>query len=219
MTFTTLVSVEAGPKPPHIALCVPAFDMCSKDSRNCLRDMRDYAKRNFLISDVDGSASDVVAVRNLLLVGGRDVEAEWYFFADSDNIYPPDTLHRLFAHNKPIVGATYVRRAGNHGALGQMVGDPDIENIWKREGLVSMLRMPFGCMLVKADVFNKLDKPHFRHIYDIQSAGNNIPGGMLSEDHAFCERVREVGYEVFCDVDLSKQVGHEGKKTYFWNDR
>ncbi len=219
MTHTTLISVETSPKPPHVALCVPSMDMCSKDSRNCLRDLRDFAKQHFLISDVDGTASDVVSVRNLLLVGGRETEAEWYMFLDSDNIFPPDSLHRLFRHQKPIVGATYVRRAGNHATLGEMANDDNIEAIWEMDGLVAMKKMPFGCMLVKADVFHKLDKPHFRHKYDIQAADNNIPGGLTSEDHYFCERVRDVGYDVWCDVDLSKQVGHQGMKTYFWNDR
>lgn len=217
--FTSLVSVETTPPPPHIALCVPAPDMCDKDSRTCLRDLRDYAKQHFLISDVDVTGSDVVSARNLLVVGGRDTGAEWYFFLDSDQIYPPDTLHRLFRHQKDIVGATYVRRKPPYSTLGQMKGEDDIEQIWNKTGLLEMEKMPLGCMLIKADVFDKLNKPRFQHIYDIQTADNDIPGRLTSEDHAFCERVQSVGYHVWCDADLSKQVGHRGMKTFFWNDR
>lgn len=217
--FTTLISVETQPKPPHVAFCVPAGDMCDREARISLRDLRDFAKQHFLISDVDATGSDVVSLRNLLLVGGRETGAEWYFFVDSDNICPPDTLHRLFMHQKDVVGATYVRRKNPFTTLGAMKGEEDIEQIWNKNGLVEMLHMPFGCLLVKADVFKKLDKPHFRHLYDITPADNDMPGHIISEDHAFCQRVIEQGYQVWCDADLSKQVGHRGIKTFFWNDR
>lgn len=217
--LTTLISVETKSKPPHIAICVPSGDMKDRESAICLRDLRDFAKQHFLISDVDATGSDVVSLRNLLLVGTRETDAEWCLFIDSDWVGPPDTLHRLFMHQKDIVGATYVRRAGNNATLGAMKDGEDIEQIWLKSGLIEMAHMPFGCILVKYDVFRKFDKPHFRHLYDIQPTDNDLPGHITSEDNAFCQRAIEQGFQIWCDVDLSKQTGHRGLKTFFWNDR
>lgn len=217
--FTRIVDLAPRQSRLKVALCIPAPEMLWKKSRNCLRDLRDAALRNFDLIDVDVDGSDVVACRNLLVVGGKPEKPDYYLFLDSDQTYPADTLERLLAHGKDVIGATYVRRAAPYSTLGQVLDGSDIESIWNCEKLVEMAAIPFGCLLVKASVFPLLDKPLFRHGYRIVAADVNEPGHQTAEDYNWCERVREAGMAIWCDVSLSKEVGHLGGFEFRWNSK
>jgi len=39
-------------------------------------------------------------------------------------------------------------------------------------------------------------------------------GTEKSEDYVFCEMARKAGYQVWCDVDLTKEIGHIGQQIF-----
>ncbi len=121
------------------------------------------------------------------------------FFYDSDMMSPMNTIDRLLAHKKDIACATYIRRGPPFDKLGHLVEgeDPD-----KQTGLSELTHMPTGCSLIKTSVFDKLKKPYFR------GGADEKYGKLRGEDFIFSEMVRALGYQIWCDNDLSKEIGH-----------
>lgn len=132
--------------------------------------------------------------------------ADHVFFVDSDMTFPGDALARLLGHGRAVVGATYCRRREPYGVLG--VGLEAIEP--GATGLRRMARLPLGMTLIDAAIFREVAPPWFeaRFLRD--------DGEWLSEDYAFCDAVRAVGHDVWCDLDLSHELGHVGQEIYTW---
>jgi hypothetical protein len=147
----------------------------------------------------------VHAGRNILVDSAQAINATHLFFLDSDMTFPPEALAILLQHDKPIVGATYVRRVAPHGILGSTL---DNTNAVASTGLVRMAEMPTGCLLIRMDCFDKIEKPFFRHAL--------VPGEdrMVGEDILFCRTMVDLGVEIWCDMDLSMHLKHLGQKAY-----
>lgn len=114
---------------------------------------------------------------------------------DSDMAFPADTIQRLLAHDKDIVGAAYCGR--HHPYL--PIYQPLPEGEEKTE-LRKVARLPGGMMLVKYPVHQKLGE--FRYYED------------RGEDFDFCKRAIESGYDVWMDAKLTNELGHVGTKMF-----
>jgi intein/homing endonuclease len=123
--------------------------------------------------------------------------ARWLFFTDSDIIMPPDTLPRLIAHDKPIVGGLYARR--HHPPFNEMLRlTPEGQLAPIQAGqytpgeLTSCDAVATGCLLVRTDVFEKI-KPFKMTIDGVECPPawflwtvDRLPPPSMSEDFAFC---------------------------------
>jgi hypothetical protein len=54
--------------------------------------------------------------------------------------------------------------------------------------------------------------PEIRDWIETNHAAMKI--GMIGEDYAFCKKVRERGCKIWVDLDLSREIGHIGSKTF-----
>lgn len=165
-----------------------------------------HASKDFDIRVVHSKSSNIAIVRNNAVAAAKMHRADYALFLDSDQSFPRDTLHRLFGHQKDIIGATYPQRSSPYMMLGIASSSEKSSN---QSGLIEMDYIPTGCLLIKMSVFNKMDRPYFRCPFDeIQITG---------EDVDFCERARDRGFTVWNDIDLSKEIGHIGAKEYKYN--
>lgn len=132
------------------------------------------------------------------------------FFVDCDMEFGPDTLARLLAHDKDIVGTLYNYRGilppqgvtkffGKHG-------EPVIEITDMPETLFKVAGIGTGCCLVKTSVFKEVEPPYFPMEWD---KNGDV---YLTEDIGFCEKVRAKGYDVWCDPTI--KVNHIGEYLY-----
>jgi glycosyltransferase involved in cell wall biosynthesis len=151
---------------------------------------------------VNAKSAIVAEARNLAVAAALELGAEWLMFLDSDMIFPPETIVRLLAHEKAIVGATYPRRSRPLGFIGARADERPFS--LEDRGLIEAARLPAGCLLIRASVFESLKAPYFRCAYDEET------GLILSEDFYFCDLVRGLGIGVWCDMDLSRQLQHIG---------
>jgi hypothetical protein len=142
----------------------------------------------------------------------------YVLWLDSDHTFPKDSLIRLLAHDKPIVGINYAARKiptryvgvkrtrfehGDDAALCR-TGPEDT-------GLEEVEALGFGMLLMKAAVLDSLpkNKPWFWFKYD-EETGKPLMG----EDIWFCEMARKAGWQIHVDHDLSKECTHEGVLGY-----
>ena len=191
----------------HIAIGVPSGDMVHADFMlSLLHLVQNGRAAGFRLSIVNSKFSLLTEARNLCVKAALDARAEWLLFLDSDMVLPPDTVARLMSHQKDIVGGTYPRRGWPLAFIGTRPDGAAIS--LDDKGLIEAGRLPTGCLLIKMSVFEQLKAPYFRCSYHEEA------GKVLGEDFWFSDRVRSLGYRLWCDMALSRQIEHIGSFRY-----
>lgn len=210
------------PKRDLVGIGVPSGDHVHADFSMALAAMTYFGRPNTGFALISGKSSIVTTSRNMIVneaLKATDKEGnplQWLLFLDSDMTFPADTLRRLMAHDKDIVGAIYCRRAGNHEPHGIPM-DKAVYGKRLTTGLIEMEKMPTGVLLIKLDVFRRMARPFFRIFY--QDADEQYPEGLtFGEDYNFSDQARALGYQLWCDVELSHQVGHIGTERFVVRD-
>ena len=138
-------------------------------------------------------------------------KADYLLWLDSDMRFPRETIGHLMLRDKPIVAANYATRRMPVKPVAMMDNDGEIGRVYTApdsEGLQPVDYIGMGVMMVKREVFEKVEAPWFAIPYS--TIGNHYIG----EDVFFCRKAREAGYEVLVDHDLSHQVRHIGTFEY-----
>lgn len=189
---------------PKVAILIPSKDQWAAEFGMCLASMVPNALQVARVGLINERGGMITGARCALVKQALDgpLGADYCMWLDADMTFPPNIVERLLAHNKDIVGATYCRRVPPFNLLGrELHGEADT-------GLVEMETMPGGCMLIKADVYSKLTWPWYYESYD---------GGMIhSEDYNFCADAIKAGYSVWCDMDMTKELGHIGSQCVYY---
>lgn len=138
-------------------------------------------------------------------------------FVDSDQTFPPDTLHRLLVHDVPVVACNIATKSPKSiptaRLRGKKGGDPiPVFSRPTSPALGEVWRIGAGIMLVKAEVFAELPKPWFNLLWvdGIQD--------FTGEDWWFCDRLEAAGIPIMIDHRVSRNVGHVGDKEYTHQD-
>ena len=150
--------------------------------------------------------------RSELLDDAIRVGCTHLLFVDSDQTFPPDIVHRLIKHNKPVIGCNIATKSVPSGPTarnfsptwsgGDMVfsnGKSGIEKVW---------RLGCGIMLIDLGVVQKVPKPWFG--VEWHEGMNEFVG----EDWFFCQQLEKAGVEIWVDHDVSLEVGHVGSFTF-----
>lgn len=134
------------------------------------------------------------------------MEADWIMWLDTDMRFPRDTLRRLLAHEKPIIGCNYVTRGLPPTPTARELRKKQwlkVPTYQKSTGLQRVTAAGFGAMLTSTEVYAKLPQPWFHFGYVNKTE-------IIGEDVCFCLAAAEAGYETYIDHDLSKEVRHIG---------
>jgi hypothetical protein len=189
---------------PKVAICFASGDTVHADFALALAGLCNTTPP--IETPIVNNKSSIVAIaRNNGVERARELGADLLLFLDSDMVFPRTTLHRLLAHRKDIVGATYVKRVPPYEILGAAAHP---ESIADEVGLVEMRHIPTGCLLIDMKVFDALSRPYFRYLTD------EGDGTIAGEDYVFCDRARSAGFRVWCDSSLSLEVGHIGQQIF-----
>ncbi len=206
----------------RIGICIPsrgdmmigtAFDLATL----CGYDSRWRKDGEQAIYTVAGTL--IFDQRNKLAQAALDQECDYILWIDADMRFPKNTIERLLAHDKDIVGVNATTRTMPvvPTAKNLKVDVEKRENHWYsinskgKTGIEQVTAIGCGVMLVKAKVFKETPKPWF-YFYE-------LPGGKtLGEDVHFCIAAHDAGFETWVDHDLSQEIGHIGQYTYSWSD-
>lgn len=144
--------------------------------------------------------------RDLFLEAALKKGMTHILWLDTDMSVPDHLALILHGHDVPVVACNYKVRqpsglwtASNNGKR--------VETKEYSRGLEAVDYCGMGAMLMRTEVVAGLRRPCFRH-------GLNEDNGDIGEDVMFCRSLRALGYEIFIDHDLSKQVDHIGLFKY-----
>lgn len=160
-------------------------------------------------------------VRNLIASYTVRNNFDYVFCVDSDIVLPPDALVKLLSADKHIVSGVYRQRKFDVNIpelfLGLNVVEDDVQKTlcfnMTREDLgkyemangdcFEIEACGFGCVLIKREVFEKLEEPHFfyKHSIDFKDT--------ISEDVYFCQKAAKAGFKTHFIPSL--KLGHIAK--------
>lgn len=204
--------VEGGGRRPwRVGLIVVSTAMVHADFAMALANIA--ARPGALLAIINqkmepSSGTPAIAFNNAIEIS-KAMSLDYLFFLGSDIVAPHDALRRLLRHDKDIVGATYLRALEPHGLIVKTIND---EPVNQDGGLAEVEALPAGCLLVRVAALDKIKRPHFRAV--IIEETETTPPGIAPEYVGFCVGARANGLQVFCDIDLSKEITHVGEVGY-----
>lgn len=224
-------------EPLKIAVCVPsggdwkaAFGQAVSNMLIHFMESKYDGEKSIELISVGGSI--LPDVRHRLVAEAMKIDATHMLFLDDDMVFPKDALNMLLRWNVPIVGANYVRRGlpTFPTAYRGKRGDGAKGILWTQPGdnsLVEVKHVGTGCMLIDMRVFTWLDMrmkerakeegKSKREISKInalplfQFLQNPKGPGFIGEDVYFCEKCIDLGLKIYCDQELSQEIGHVGE--------
>lgn len=148
--------------------------------------------------------------RNDMIDLAMKTDATHIFFLDDDMAPAPDILKKLSVHDVDVVSGLYLSR--NYPHLPVFFDTAYHNGLCKysfltpgKLGLQKGVNCGFGCVLINLSIFKYLEKPYVRL--------GEIEKDEWCDDVGFFNRVREKGFEIYCDFDVV--VGHSHTITIY----
>ncbi len=225
----------------NIVFCIPGRTY-SNNFLLCWSKLLVYCLKNNINPIIcNRTSSNVYYVRNMCL--GGDVSSgiyqkpfkgklnyDYIMWIDSDIVFTIKDFKNLLKHQKNIVSGLYLM---NKGISFATVKNWD-KNFYKKNGYFKFLTYKdikqhvkqnpntlleveytgFGWMLIKKGVFEKMEYPWFRPIWEDFGKNENDDKikEFTSEDVGWCQTILKKGFKIYVDPNII--VGHEKVITY-----
>lgn len=195
-----------------LLVCIPTLDYIHSDFVKCLTKLVIKLKE-------DGVRFDVEILSGTLVYSARDKLAkkavnEGYthtLWLDSDMIFNEDLLDDLMFSGEQFVTGIYHTRRPPHGSC--IFKDIRLDSISKYMGndypknTFEIAGCGFGCVLIDVQVIKDV----------LMTFGEAfLPIHGLGEDIAFCQRVHDLGYKMYCEPAV--RLGHIGHIAIYPED-
>lgn len=168
------------------------------------------ALRGVRVSPGKASASIVGNARNAAVAGALAMGATHVLMIDSDMIYPSWLLEEYLRHDVEVIGCPYRRRGPPWGMMGEPVEGQDILALGVAKQPIKFKWLAGGLMMVKTEVFRKMEPPYFYHSPDPQT------GWAQGEDLQFSQALTDLGIPIH-GITYLDRVGHI-IEAVLWND-
>lgn len=195
-----------------LLIAIPTLDYVHADFVKCLTKLIMKLKS-------DGVRFDVEIISGTLVYSARDKLAkkavnEGYthtLWLDSDMIFTEDVLDDLMFSGNQFVTGIYHTRRPPHGSC--IFKDISLDNISKYMGndypknTFEIAGCGFGCVLIDVQIIKDVLMTYGEAFLPIHGLG---------EDIAFCQRVHELGYKMYCEPAV--RLGHIGHIAIYPED-
>lgn len=186
-----------------VLIAVPCMDQVPAQFAQCLATLGKVDKT--IVAFQIGSL--VYTSRNDLVQIAIKQGCDYIFWLDSDMMFPPDVLVRMFEDLKhgDIVSGLYFRRVAPFTPVIYDRLDIDDTGCHYTEpkdipdGIFEVAGCGFGCVLMPTDIMLDVLEKYGSPFTPINGIG---------EDLSFCWRARQLGFKIVCDPDIP--LGHVG---------
>lgn len=193
----------------QVVICVPTNGLVHALFSYCLINAIRYTEAHGVPVVLEMDAGTVLSnQRQVLSDSALEHHADHIMWLDSDMTFPEDVIIRLLEHKKSVVCATYSKRVAPFHPTAFYNINPVEPVDTEGHGLVSIKYSGMGCMLVKAIVIDQIPSPHYPLKWHAPSSTWH------GEDMGFCDLLTDNDVKIFCDLDLSREIGHLGLREY-----
>lgn len=195
----------------RLAVVVPTRSPKVQHVASLARLMRELERDSRIApSYIARSGSILPNLRASCAQAALDDGADVMLWIDDDMAFEPDTVWRLLAHDRDIVGTNYSNKALPGQFVSRLAGE-EIKTNEQTTGLSPADSIGFGLVLIRSRVFRALPKPWFAMPYVADR------GYCVGEDWFFCRAAKEAGFDIWIDHDASREVRHVGDFEYTWH--
>lgn len=182
-----------------IVIGIPTNRLIKSKTANSLLRLIAHSKHEyeFIISTRGFNTSEN---RNYIASQAIKKNCTHLLFIDDDMIFSEDTLDRLLAHDKDIVGGVYNTKYEIQTPVVEYFDDKRPTELFKCKAIGT------GCLLIKCDVFKKVPQIWFNYEW------NDNGSVKMSHDWYFCHKARNCGFDIWADPTL--EVRHIGIYEY-----
>ena len=200
----------------------PIFNFQNLDIIKNHKQIIGTSKYEILSADIVGAS--VEHAKAIIYKKFLETDCTHFFNVDADILFLENEINpidKLVELDKDIVGGIYVYKKlpcfPTHRPL-------DLQEIYEREGkfpedykfvipqeLHEVKWLAGGCMIIKREVIEKLMEK-----YPVPNLPMIHKEEYLSEDFAFCERARKLGYKIYAEPTI--KLGHCGSYFFFLKD-
>jgi GT2 family glycosyltransferase len=150
--------------------------------------------------------------RNKCVDIAKKTNSDYIFFLDVDVFAPEDIIIRLLQRDRDIVSGPYHKQNPPYEpqAYKRFPNNHHLSIGITEEKIVEVDAIGAGCMLVKMDVFRKLNEPYF-------SFWSDETKKHMGEDFTFCKKAKDAGFSIWYDNTISDVVhfgAAVGKKEF-----
>ena len=168
-----------------------------------------YSAQQFELGYVNIQGALLPVARDNLILHARGLGFDYIHLIDSDMRFPANGLERLYNHQKDVIGVNAAVKGEDRPVLTEDDMGIPLDQIKSPIAKMSGVGMAFT--LINLKVFDGLKQPFFYIDYGYDEDGNFHHWG---EDKTFCRDIIEKGFSVWCDLELSKEIGHKGEFEY-----
>jgi GT2 family glycosyltransferase len=183
---------------------MPIYEKAEPITMRCLRELQVPPGTHM----IDQPGQLIEEARNGLTAEVLTTNCTHLLWIDDDMTFKPDSLMRLLAHAKPIVGGLcFSRHFPYHPVLGRRLPEWCAREIpygfvyqYPPDALLEVDVTGAAFLLVERQVLDRM----------FEKCGRNwFTKRKFSEDWSFCERAKELGFPIY--VDTGTKLGHIGK--------
>ena len=173
----------------------------------------------------------------------NNTKLDYFLFIDADISFNALDVIKLMNYDKPLVAGTYAKKhlrweeiqrclyndvPESSKELLQKTSEYTIYDTGENKqclktGLLEVERVGTGFMMIKRDLIKKLSKKYKKLMYEENGKKGYglfesyiINKEHLSEDYAFCERVKSIGEKVYIDPTINL-IHHGGNINFYSN--
>lgn len=212
---------------PGFMLCTPTFDNVKSRTIECVEAARwslyqDGEIFPWTVTYGDGVARTRCIMATTLMM--KAPEIPYLIFLDSDILFTPDNLKKLYADlvaGYDLIGGLFAVRGGtslssyDDGVDGKVHIDGKIQK-WEyiASGFMGISQRLLKKMVeeIPLPMLHPKSIKFYPFFEDKQHPDRDGESIYLSEDYDFCEKARKVGVDSY--VDTSIQLGHLGEYTF-----
>ena len=180
------------------------------------------SKHEIISCDIVGAS--VEHAKSIAYKKFLETDCDYFFNVDADILFfyeGVSPIDILVEKNKEVIGGIYVYKKQpclpTHRPL-------ELQDIYERDGKFpkdykfdipkethEVRWLAGGCMLIKREVIENLSKEHL-----VPNLPMIYKNEYLSEDFAFCERCRNLGYKIYAEPTIN--LGHIGNYSFSLKD-
>jgi hypothetical protein len=197
----------------QVVICVPTSGLVHALFSYCLVNTISYTEQQGIPVVLEIDTGTVLSNQRQVLSDSamNNHQADHIMWLDSDMTFPEDVIVRLLEHKKNVVCATYSKRVAPFHPTAFYNIEPVEPVDTEQHGLVAVKYSGMGCMLVRASVVDNIPSPHYPLKWHAPSSTWH------GEDMGFCDLLADNNITLFCDLDLSREIGHLGVQEFYVN--
>ena len=176
-----------------------------------INDCYEWKKKGWEFYPVIAKRMFIQNARNMAVDHALAQDMDYILFIDDDMVIRPEDklFTKLVEHDKDIVAPLFFHRRHPYAPLlfkrniragGRYTTFDNIMDYQK--GLLQVDGVGCGVVLIKTEVFKKIDNPYF------------VFGDTFGEDLYFCNKAINAGFKIYCDTNI--EVGHIGDPQVAW---